>query len=111
MYTESKVVMSDDVEFSIHDLAAGTALSEVDTDALAHPYAPAEAKPIHFLSKYHSNRQWFYSEIIGDAKVTTPTVWCLSGRDGVNTSDWNVTMVDDAECSSTMMLAQNAEVC
>merc|ERR1712217_532340 len=44
----------------------------------------------------------FYSEIIGDF---SPTVWCLYGRDGVNTSDWEVTMVDDADCVSFSELA------
>merc|ERR1719334_2707920 len=44
----------------------------------------------------------FDSPIIGDFN---PTVWCLYGRDGVNLSDWTVSMVDDAECSSVTEVA------
>ena len=103
MYTESTLSVEDETAISIYDLAAGTALSEVDTDALAHPYNPTVAKPIHLLKVVESEDGTFYSQIIGDSGATTPSVWCLYGRDGVDTSDWNVTdlMVDEAECSST----------
>ena len=93
---------------SLHSKSAGTALSDVGTDALAHPYNPTVAKPIHFLKVIESEDVTFYSQIIGDSEATTPSVWCLYGRDGVDTSDWNVTdlMVDEAECSlNTTVLA------
>jgi len=99
MYTESLLEVEEDASIAIHDLKAGTALSEVDTDALAHPYAPAEAKPIHLLSFITTENNDFYSDIIGDKDAVIPSVWCLYGRDGVNTSDWTVSMNDDMECS------------
>jgi len=102
LYTASKVTVDDGARISIYDLSAGTGLAEVDTDALAHPYAPAEAKPVHLLESVESEGNTFSSAIMGNEAVTTPTVWCLYGRDGVNTSDWTVAMleVDDTECAA-----------
>ena len=112
LYTNTRMVFDDDVTFSIHDLAAGTSLSEVDTDALSHPYAPAEAKPIHLLDYWSDDLTGTYtSAIIGDEEVITPASYCLFGRDGVNISDWSVVLVDDEECSvSAMRLAVNRNV-
>ena len=116
MYTVSKLTVSDDASISIYGLGAGIALTEVDTDALAHPYNPAVVKPIHLLEslvhEYDGQNVTFHSQIIGDPKVTTPAVWCLYGRDGVNASDWNVTdfVVDEADCSSARTLALSAKV-
>ena len=96
LYTNTRMVFDDDVTFSIHDLAAGTSLSEVETDALSHPYAPAEAKPIHLLDYWYDDLTGTYtSEIIGDEEVITPASYCLFGRDGVNISDWSVLLIDD----------------
>lgn len=121
MYTASKLRVHEDATIAIHDLVAGTALTEIDTDSLAHPYNPAVAKPIHLLDSilysFGSTNLTFYSEIIGDDDVITPSVWCLYGRDGVNTSDWTVSMEEDMECtpsptdrSGRMLVLANKQV-
>lgn len=110
MYTESLLEVQPDAAISIHDLNAGTALSEVDTDALPHPYAPAEAKPIHFLRHVVLENTDCYSDIIGDEEARIPSVWCLFGRDGVNISDWPMSIVDDAACTETTQFTVNAKV-
>ena len=110
MYTESLLEVEEDASISIHDLKAGTALSEVDTDALAHPYAPAEAKAIHLLDHIVTEGHNFSSNIVGDAEAIIPTAWCLYGRDGVNTSDWTLSMVEDADCSAEKEFNVNTKV-
>lgn len=92
--------MEKDSKISIHDLAAGSALNEVNTDTMPHPYAPAEAKPIHLLSSVETEGHMFFSEIIGDSEATTPSIWCINGRDGVGISDWKLSVVSNAECNS-----------
>ena len=110
MYTESLLEVQPDAAISIHDLNAGTALSEVDTDALPHPYAAAETKPIHLLSEYFTEGKLFFSLIVGDEDAMIPSTWCLFGRDGVNTSNWAVSMVDETECSMDTKFAVNTKV-
>ena len=110
MYTESTLTVEDNAVISIYDLAAGAALTEVDTNALPHPYNPAVAKPVHLLATVvstFSNGQnaTFSSQIVGDTNFTTPTVWGLYGRDGVNTSDWTVVFVEDMDNESMSILA------
>ena len=36
-------------------------------------------------------------------------MWCLYGRDGANTSDSTVVVMEDADCQSLTMLIQSAE--
>jgi len=122
LYTESRFEVEDDAAISIYDLSAGTSLLDVDTESLPHPYAPAQTKPIHLLQEVAMTSEefgefgvietytYFYSEIVGDPKVTTPTVWCLYGRDGVNITDWTVSMVDDVDCSLNTILAENVTI-
>lgn len=110
MYTESWFEFTKQSEFSIHDLNAGIALSEVDTEMLPHPYAPAEVKPIHLLRSVTLEGNDFFSGIVGDEDAVIPSAWCLSGRDGVDLSDWTVTMQDDGECSEDTTLAVNANI-
>ena len=52
MYTQSELYFEDDAKLNIHDLGAGMELYDVDTEALDHPFAPAEAKPFHVLKEW-----------------------------------------------------------
>ena len=70
------------------------------TEELDHPFNPAEAKPFHILwDETDSFNVSYTSSISGE--FDSVSLRCIFGRDGVNDSDWTVS-VDNSGCSSSM---------
>jgi len=97
MYTESTLAMDEDAVVGMFRITAGTALSDIDTAGLGHPYAPATAQPFHVLKEWTQNGYEFNSRIVGEPAEAS--LRCISGRDGLIDSDWTVS-VDNSKCGA-----------
>ena len=97
MYTSSKLRFVD-AKLSIHDLVAGVALNDVDTDSLPWPYNPAIAKPFHVIwsetMEDFPDKEWD-STVVG---AVDASLQCVVGRDGVDDSDFPVTSIVNDGC-------------
>ena len=97
MYTSSKLRFHD-AKLSIHDLAAGTALSDVDTESLPWPYNAAIAKPLHIIwtetMEDFPDKEW-HSTVVG---AVDASLVCVVGRDGADESDFPSTPIVNDGC-------------
>ena len=96
MYTSSKLHFKG-ANLLVHDLAAGTALADVDTEALAWPYNPSVAKPLHIIwteTMDNFDRE-FHSKVVGEVDAT---LLCVVGRDGEDDADFVSTTIVNEGC-------------
>lgn len=94
LYTQSTLAFADDSSFRISSLSAGHRLYDRDTTVLNPPYNPAVAKPVHVV--WTEEYQTYDKETINNAPDSA-FFSCIYGRDGVNTTDWVMT-VDNSDC-------------
>lgn len=81
LYTHSDLTFGDESTLKIQNLNAGSALYDVDTDALPHPYAESKSKAMHVMWTHtDDDGHVFTSSITGhpaDIELS-----CVYGRDG-----------------------------
>ena len=63
MYSHSELTWDEESTFKVYNFAAGNELADVNTTALAHPYASSIARPVHVVWTYLQNdySKYFYS--------------------------------------------------
>lgn len=100
-YTHNEMTWDTDSTLTVSNFAAGNELTDVNTSALAHPYADSTAKPVHCIWHYYQSdySKNFYSSITD--RPQTVDYSCISGRDGEEyDSDFGSYSADNTDCSS-----------
>jgi len=95
LYLQTTLTFTDDATLSISGLSAGHGLYGTDTALLNPPYNPTISTPIHVVEQYEASSKLFNTTIINAPPLES--VSCIYGRDGVDTSSYEVT-VDNSNC-------------
>ena len=84
---------------NIYYLIAGQTLYQEDTQSMARPFAPAEAKPFHVVERWEYDAEHtFITEIVD--RPSALSMWCVFGRDGTK-NDLADYGIENRDCDIT----------
>merc|ERR1711879_149848 len=84
---------------NLYYLIAGPAMYEQDTSLLAHPYAPAEAKPFHVVESWSLDEEHVFTSKMINVPATL-SMSCVFGRDGTKNDMDDLGEIQNRNCDN-----------